>query len=578
VLTADDLPLLTQAELIEVEARMMHLANEQEALDREEQRALYEANLSAFIQRAWQVIEPGTPLLWSWHYELLCEFLTQMARGAIRRGVVNVPPRTAKSNFCTICLPCWVWTWQPEYRFVVASHAADLAIEHSVKRRLLLESEWYTGLWDRKFRLSSDQNQKHKFTNTSSGSMFATSVNGRVTGSGGQMLILDDGLSPKQANSEAETASCINWIDNTWMSRFNNPATGVALIVEQRTSLQDPTGSRLAKEPGVWKLLSIPLVAEKQEQYIFPVSGEIFIRREGDVLMPERFTDPVVKSIQGRSRVYQTQYQQSPSVAGGSVYKYDWWKYYTALPSTFDEILNSWDMAFKATSDSDYVVGQAWGRKGANHYLLYQIRGKLSFTETRAAVLTLKARFPQTARVLIEAKANGPAIVSALQGQVTGLIEVEPQGSKYARAEASSADVESGNVWLQGPEEAPPQYVLDFVAEHSNFTGNDGEEDDQVDAQSQYLNWQRMRHNNIADAYGKMATAREAEKEAKRLTPQQVADAQPAPWSVEIRTIAMGIMPTTPVQKWELQRWALDCKARGDNERAAFAEDILSRL
>ena len=43
-------------------------------------------------------------------------------------------------------------------------------------------------------------------------------------------------------------------------------------------------------------------------------------------------------------------------------------------------------MTFKETKDSDFVVGQVWGRKGADKYLIDQVRDRMDFIETLASV------------------------------------------------------------------------------------------------------------------------------------------------------------------------------------------------
>ena len=64
----------------------------------------------------------------------------------------------------------------------------------------------------------------------------------------------------------------------------------------------------------------------------------------------------------------------------------DWWKFWREEDFDADDFftrrITSWDCAFKDTDDSDFVVGQEWGVVGSNRYLLRQIRGRWSFTET----------------------------------------------------------------------------------------------------------------------------------------------------------------------------------------------------
>ena len=151
------------------------------------------------------------------------------------------------------------------------------------------------------------------------------------------------------------------------------------------------------------------------------------------------------------------------------------------MPATFDQVVQSWDMAFKDKKSSDYVVGQVWGRKGANMYLLHQVRGKLTFTETIKRVRDVSAQWPEARAKYVEDKANGTAVLDALQHEIQGLIAVNPEGGKESRAWAVQPFVEAGNVWL--PRSAA--WTTDFVEEAKDFPN--GAHDDQVDAMTQAL-------------------------------------------------------------------------------------------
>jgi predicted phage terminase large subunit-like protein len=125
-----------------------------------------------------------------------------------------------------------------------------------------------------------------------------------------------------------------------------------------------------------------------------------------------------------------------------------------------------------------------WARRGGDVFLLDQVRERMSFTDTVHAFLGLTARWPQAALKLVEDKANGPAVISALARKVPGIVPVEPDGSKLARASAVAPFVEAGNVWLPDPQLAP--WVMELVEEATGFPN--GAHDDQVDALSQALN------------------------------------------------------------------------------------------
>jgi predicted phage terminase large subunit-like protein len=147
-------------------------------------------------------------------------------------------------------------------------------------------------------------------------------------------------------------------------------------------------------------------------------------------------------------------------------------------------MIQSWDMAFKDLATSDYVVGQVWGACKADRYLLDQVRNRWDMPATKAAVQELSRRWPKAGTKLVEGKANGPAVIQELRHDVPGLIAVNPEGGKMARAQAVSPQVESGNVYLPHP--ALGRWVEDLIEEAAAFPH--GRNDDQVDAMTQALN------------------------------------------------------------------------------------------
>jgi hypothetical protein len=202
------------------------------------------------------------------------------------RLIVNVPPRTLKSTIITIAYPVWVWLTEPGHNFMAASYSQELSTEHSLMRRKLLQSEWFQRLWGDKFHMSPDRNQAAQFMNDRGGQMIATSVNGSPWGRGCDTAILDDPVSADQAQSDTERARANRWIDTTFRSRLNDPARGAFILVMQRLHEFDPTGFLLQQEPGIWTLIRIPLEAEEDERWVFPISGRVVQRRRGEILQP----------------------------------------------------------------------------------------------------------------------------------------------------------------------------------------------------------------------------------------------------------------------------------------------------
>ena len=106
----------------------------------------------------------------------------------------------------------------------------------------------------------------------------------------------------------------------------------------------------------------------------------------------------------------------------------------------------------------------------------------MSFPDTIVEVRRLRAMYPECKTTLIEDRANGSAIIRMLRYEMTGIIPIQPIGSKMARVQAILGAIESGNVHLPKHK----RFTGDFVEECSAFPN--AAHDDQVDAMSQALN------------------------------------------------------------------------------------------
>lgn len=411
-----------------------------------------ENDLGLFVKEAWKQINPGRQFKWSWHYDLICEYLTLVYQRKIRRLILNVPPRSAKTTFATICFPCWVWTKEPAHEFLCACHSRDLATDFSVARRNLLLSDWYQGLWKKKFQLSDDRNLAIQFNNDRQGRMIATSTGSGAEGKGGDTAILDDPMSSEQSLSDSERYTANRWVNNTLKQRLNDPANAAIIVIMQRLHEMDTTGFVVSEDPpNSWTHLVLPLVAEKDEEWVFPISGRVVTRKKGEVLQSDRFTPDVVEEKKRNRLVFAGQYQQRPAPLEGNLIKRSEIMYYggkdpltnepdESLPTVgtvanpvFQRVLISVDCAFKDTKTSDYVAIGVIGVRNRKRYLLNVINAHLDMEGTVKEIKNQRKLYPDARTVLVEDKANGPAVVQALKKDVTGVVEIDPQGGKIAR-------------------------------------------------------------------------------------------------------------------------------------------------
>lgn len=445
---------------------------------------LAEKSLSRFVIDAWEVLEPKNAYLHNWHIGLITEHLEAVSRGEQKRLIINIPPRYMKSLCVSVMWPVWSWIARPESRWIFASYSQSLATKHSVDRRQLIQSPYYQNRWGKLFSLTDDQNLKTEFMNTRRGHMIATSVGGTATGKGGDIIVVDDPHNPLEASSDVLRRKAIDFFDQTLTTRLDNKKDGAIVVVMQRLHEEDLTGHLL--EQGDWTHLCVPALAESRTIYNFPVSGKTKIYSDGEILFPKRED---VADIERQKRAlgsiaFAAQYQQRPTPSEGAIIQKSWFKFYSETPARFDEIMQSWDMSFKDSENSDYVVGQVWGRVGANKYLLAQVRKKMAFPDTVRAFKLMTSQWQRGFRKLVEDKANGSAIISTLKDSIPGIIAVNPTESKLARLSAVCPQIEAGNVFLPDPKANP--WVDAFIDEALRFPR--GKHDDQVDAMTMALN------------------------------------------------------------------------------------------
>ncbi len=454
--------------------------------------------------------------MWNWHLTYLCEWLEcvtfgllegeQVACGThkgetVRQLLVNEPPRNMKSILISVMWPCWEWQLAPHLRYLTASYADRLSTDLSLKRRDIIESEWYRRGMEHYWGhpglvLRGDQNVKTSYENTARGKMLATTFGGTAIGEGGDRVIVDDPQDPRQAYSEAHRLKTLRSWDQGLSTRLNNPRTGAYVVVMQRLHQKDLTGHVL--DEGGWVHICIPGIAEHDETIVFPRSGRVVKRKTGDLLWPERFDEEHMTLLKKKlgSNGFAGQIQQRPTALEGGMVKRAWVKFWvTALESDDDpaEVVRlpegltghrqSWDMGLWGNSRDDYTVGLCAARLGSNVYLLDHDRRRLDTPGMISAVKTMTAHNPLAIRKVIEAAAAGPQVKRQLHDEVSGIVTKPAKGKKDERLADVSPMIEAGNFFIPHPRECG--WAADYLEELVTFPF--AEHDDQVDATSQLL-------------------------------------------------------------------------------------------
>lgn len=332
------------------------------------------------------------------------------------------------------------------------------------------------------------------------GVYIAAGVGGGITGKGATIGIIDDPVkNHKDAFSETVRRQQLNWYTSTFLTRGEGAfSTGgdMRVVLCMTRWHEDDLAGHLLKEMedggDQWDIVNLPATLDCEPHPMDP-------RKQGEALWPEKYSAKDLAKIRKRvgERDWNALYQQRPVDVSGGMFKRDWWRYYSETPR-LDLIWTSWDMTFKDTKRGSYVVGQVWGRAGANMYLLDQVRGRWDFVKTLEQFRALSHKYPQAMAHLVEAAANGHAVISTLRNEIMGVVPVKPDGSKEARAAAVTPLVEGGNVWL--PSWAG--WIPAFIGETSSFPK--GANDDQVDAMTQALSYGKRSTIAAYEALGAM--------------------------------------------------------------------------
>lgn len=418
------------------------------------------STLEDFVVQAWPIIEPETPLSNSWYVGYLCEYLTAVIERQITRLAISIKPRAGKSNIATILMPCWAWTERPWHRFIMGSYSAELAVTHSLRRRRVMDSEFYQARWGKRFQIMEDQNRKGVFENTLRGHMYATGIGGTVTGFGANTIILDDPINPKQAMSKTERAKAVQAYTDVFSNRLDDKKSDAIIVVAQRTHKDDLTGHVLKLTGHPWEHVDLPAIAEENRTLIFPMTGRKHEMRIGDALDPQREPPAVLEKEMkdAGTRTWKTQWQQKPVEEEGNLIKRHWWKYYNEDPRVKLSLcglqIQTWDLNVTDTAKGSFMVGLVLGMLGADVFLADMYRERPEFTDGIKGVQDLTTRWPRAVMKLMENKANGPAAKSVLKAKIPGIILVEPLGSKEERIAACTPYIEAGNVWLPNPYDA----------------------------------------------------------------------------------------------------------------------------
>ena len=427
------------------------------------------------------------------------------------RTLVIAPPRHGKSELCSHYTPAWFLSLFPERRIILATYGDEFAMEWGRKVRNTITEHPLCGI-----KLAQDSKAASRWHTEQGGGMFTVGVDGDATGRGAELLIVDDTVK-NAMEAQSETTQQRNW--EWWKSTIRTRLQpGAAIfVIGTRWDDNDLLGKLLqawrdgpnAEGYEPWRLIYLPAVWDGADVFSQPAQDQLG-REVGEALWPEQW--PVSGHDEMRRSIgeywFTSLYQGRPTPLGGGILKERDWNYWQhegqdleapivdgrkaqliTIPR-MEALIQSWDMNFLAeTRDlqrgkprSD-VAGHVWGRAGQQLFLTDRAFGQWDLLQSCEAVLRLTEKHPQARLKLIEAKANGPAVMALLRQRTGGLVPVTPTASKTirvqgigdgstealrgGRAVTFAAAVQVGDVYLPHPTLFP--WVREFRANLGRF-------------------------------------------------------------------------------------------------------------
>jgi predicted phage terminase large subunit-like protein len=402
-----------------------------------------------------------------------------IAAGTKRRAIVNLPPGTAKSFIFAVCLPAWMLAHDASASILVVEHSKKLARDTTRNIRRILLSEPF----QRNFKTRMDEKWKGAgdFGTTKGGSVFATSIDGTITGFRADLIVVDDPLPIKDADNIDQIGFVNATFDDEIVSRTRDEDSRI-VVVMHRLHENDLTGHLL--EQGGYKALAIPLLVETPKTYTCRYS--VWNRTKGEQIRAGRYSKKELRDLAFRPS-FRFLYQQGRGGGASLRIKSKHFSFFEGRANKSLPFVFSIDTAQKGNANSSRMAIQVWQSDGVFHYLIDMFSAKCDYVRLWEAFDYLVRRYPP-AMILIEDTATGSALIAQAEARLPYNVRgVVPTGAKFERFRRHFRTIRDRRIFLPVSADWGPDWIEEIVA----FPNAD--HDDQVDALSMYLDYMATR-------------------------------------------------------------------------------------
>ena len=434
-------------------------------LSEKEKQVKVQDDFLTFVKHVWPEFIEGK------HHKKIADKFNKLAKGEIKRLIINMPPRHTKSEFASFLLPAWMVGRKPDLKIIQSTHTTELAIRFGRKAKTLIDSAEYQQMF--KTTLREDSQAAGKWETSQGGEYYAAGVGSAITGRGADLLIIDDPHSEQDALNVTALERAYEWYTSGPRQRLQ--PGGAIVVVMTRWNMKDLTGMLLKSQKELksdkWHLIEFPAILPS-----------------GKPVWPEYWKKDELEGVKASISIgkWNAQWMQNPTAEEGSLIKREWWKVWEkdTMPP-LEHVIQSYDTAFLKKESADYSAITTWGvfrpdqDSPPNLILLDAVKERLEFPDLRKKAME-QYRYWNPETVIIESKASGLPLTYELRKMGIPVINFTPSrgNDKHARVNACAPIFESGQIW------APDmKFAEEVVEECASFPY--GDHDDLVDSTTQ---------------------------------------------------------------------------------------------
>jgi|TARA_R110000803_G_scaffold38422_1_gene82984 predicted phage terminase large subunit-like protein len=402
------------------------------------------------------------------HHRVIAKKLEAVARGEIKRLIINMPPRHSKSEFASYLMPAWFLGRNPKLKIIQATHNTELAVRFGRKVRDLIDDPEYKAIFPNT-NLKEDNKGAGTWGTDKGAEYFAAGVGAAITGRGADLLVIDDPHSEQDALSSTAFDHAYEWYTSGPRQRLQ--PGGAIIIVMTRWGKKDLTGQLLSQQKmdrlsDQWDVVEFPAIMPSDK----PLWPEFW---DKEALLSIKASLPVAK--------WQAQWQQNPTSSESAIIKREWWKDWEKekIPR-LEYVLQAYDTAFSKKQSADYSAITTWGvfkpeDSGPDNIILMDARrGRWNFPELKDIAYE-EHEYWEPDMVIVEAKATGQPLIDELRLKGIPALGFSPgKGSdKVTRMHMVAPLFEAGMVWAPMKEKFSDEVIEEIVSfpngDHDDF-------------------------------------------------------------------------------------------------------------